>query len=254
MPVNHKQTARFIFIKLLPVAVPAIVFYLFNALTPFWWDDFVMACYLDGGWNEPHTRLLENFNDIIASTVNMYKTWHGRSVVDFLNFLFMFLRDKTIFNICNTLVYCLCVFLMCYHAAGSVKKIHPVHFLCVNILLWLFIPQWGQDLLWLTGSCNYLWASVIILLFLIPFRKRRDNPGWSPQFYVSILWLLIGVLSGWSMENSASGILVLLIAYFALKFMRKERAALFEITGTLGFMAGFFMLLRARGNLFSGFW
>jgi hypothetical protein len=252
MSVTHKQTAQFIFVKLLPVAVPAIIFYLFNALTPFWWDDFIMACFFNS-WYEPHTRLLENFNDIIASTVNMYKTWHGRSVADFLNFFFMFLRDKTIFNIGNTLVYGLCVFLMCYHAAGSVKKIHPLHFLCVNILLWLFIPHWGQNLLWLTGSCNYLWTSTIILLFLVPFRKRRDNPGWSPRFYVSLLWLPVGVLSGWSMENSASGILVLLIAHFALKCMRKERAVLFEITGMLGFMAGFFMLLRSRHNLFPGF-
>jgi hypothetical protein len=142
---------------------------------------------------------------------------------------------------------------MCYHAAGSVKKIHPVYFLYVNMLLWLFLPQWGQNLLWLTGSCNYLWTSAVILLFLIPFRKRSDNPGWTPHFCVSILWLPVGVLSGWSIENSASGILVLLIAYFSLKFMRKERAALFEITGTLGFMAGFFMLLRSKHNLFPGF-
>jgi hypothetical protein len=143
---------------------------------------------------------------------------------------------------------------MCYHTAGGVKKIHPVHFLCVNILLWLFLPQWGQNLLWLTGSCNYLWTNTIILLFLIPFRKRWDNPGWSPHFCVSLLWLLIGILSGWSMENSASGILVLLIAYFVVKFRRKERFTLFEIMGMLGFMAGFFMLLRSRHNLFPSFW
>jgi hypothetical protein len=211
-----------------------------------------MASFFNG-WYEPHVRLLENLNDVIASTVNIYKTWHGRAVADFLNFLFMFLREKTIFNIANTLMYGLCVFLMCYHASGSVKKIHPVQFLCINMLLWLFLPGWGQDLLWVTGSCNYLWTSVIILLFLIPFRKRIDNPDWKPPSGIAIAWLPVGILSGWSMENSASGILILLIAYFVVKCKKKERAALFEIMGTLGLIAGFFMLVHGRDSIFPGF-
>jgi hypothetical protein len=70
---------------------------------------------------------------------------------------------------------------------------------------------------------------------------------------ISIAWLPVGVLSGWSMENSASGILILLAAYFIVKFRRKEHVALFEITGTLSFAAGFFMLILARGSIFPGF-
>jgi hypothetical protein len=55
------------------------------------------------------------------------------------------------------------------------------------------------------------------------------------------------------MENSASGIFVLLIAYFIVKMVKKERVCFFEITGIAGFIAGFFMLIRVRHNLFPGF-
>jgi hypothetical protein len=242
-------------ITVLPVTLPVIAFFLFNALTPFWWDDFVMACFFDsGGWRVPHTRLLENFNDIVLSTANMYKTWHGRIPADFFGFLFMFFKDKTIFNICNTVVYALCAFLMCFHVTGSIKKIRPLLFLCVTILLWLFLPQWGQNLLWLTGSFNYLWTTAVILAFLIPFRKHADNPAYTPHPALSMLWLIMGLLSGVSMENSASGLFVLLIAYFIAKAAKKERVCFFEMTGVAGFTAGFFMLLRARHTLFPGFW
>ena len=107
--------------------------------------------------------------------------------------------------------------------------------------------------MWLTGSINYLWTGTIILFFLIPFRKRFDNTDYAPRPAISILWLFIGIISGWSMENSASGILVLLIAYFIMKYIRKERVSLFEIMGTFGFAAGFFMLLHARQGFFPGF-
>ncbi|MDR2792564.1 MAG: DUF6056 family protein [Treponema sp.] len=248
-----KAAAKRMLITVLPVALPVIVFFLFNALTPFWWDGFVMACFF-GGWYDPHTRLLERFNDVVLSTFNIYKTWHGRTFADFFNFLFMFFKDKTLFNICNTVVYALCTFLMCFHVAGSVKNIRPPLFLCVTILLWLFLPQWGQNLLWLTGSCNYLWTTTAILAFLIPFRKHADNPVYTPHSAISMLWLFMGLLSGWSMENSASGLFVLLIAYFIAKAAKKERVCFFEMTGAAGFTAGFFMLLRARHNPFPGFW
>jgi len=124
----------------------------------------------------------------------------------------------------------------------------------INILLWFALPVWGQNLLWLTGSCNYLWTSTIILLFLVPFRKKGENLSYKPHIIISLLWIIPGILAGWSMENSASSVFILLLAYFVLKRHEKEPVVAFEIFGSIGFMIGFFMLLRARHNLFSGFW
>ena len=243
----------FIFLTVLPVFIPIIIFFTFNMLTPVWWDDFIMSCFFTE-WHVPHTTLLSSFSDVITSTYNIYQTWHGRSVADFINFLFMFFKDKIIFNIFNTGVYCLFVFLIGFHVTGSFRKISALFFLLINILLWLLISAWGQTLLWLTGSCNYLWTSTIILLFLVPFRKKVENLSYRPHIIISFLWIIMGILAGWSMENSASGIFILLLAYFTWKILKREPVAVFEVSGSIGFMFGFFMLIRARDNLFPGFW
>jgi len=237
---------------LLLILASTAIFFVLNMLTPFWWDDFIMACYVED-FEGRHARLLLDLDDIIASTINMHKTHHGRSIVDFVNFLFMFSKDKNLFNVSNALVYGVFIFLMCFHVAGSVKEICPAHFLCSNMLLWLFLLSYGQNMLWLTGALNYLWTGTAVLLFLIPFRKRLVNPDYSPPLIISILWLFSGILCGWSIENSAIGTLSLLVWYFALKRKRWERVTLFEITGTTGFLLGLFMLLSTGNGFFPGF-
>src|SRR5574344_2039992 len=84
--------------------LPLIAFFVLNALTPVWWDDFIMACRFDG-WYEPHSALAASFSDVWDSTVNMYRTWHGRSVVDFLNFLFMSIQTSIPFSSREKWVY-----------------------------------------------------------------------------------------------------------------------------------------------------
>jgi len=242
----------FVLKTVLPIFIPLFVFFAFNMLTPFWWDDFVMACFFTA-WYEPHTVLLSSFSDVITSTYNMYQTWHGRSVADFFNFLFMFFKDKNIFNICNTVVYCVFIFLIGFHVTGSFKKISGLLFMYINILLWFTLLAWGQNLLWLTGSCNYLWTSTIILFFLIPFRKKVEHLSYKPHITISLLWIVPGIMAGWSIENSASSIFTLLLAYFVLKRRKNEPVMAFEISGSVGFMIGFFMLINARNNLFPGF-
>jgi hypothetical protein len=229
-------------VVLLSILVPTAMFYILNVFTPFWYDDFAMACYIDTFEGEK-TRLNANFDDIINSTINMYKTHQGRSIVDFLGFVFMFLENKSLFNICNALVYGIFIFLMCFHVVGSVKEIRPVHFLCANALLWLFLLSYGQNMLWLTGALNYLWTGTIVLLFLVPFKKHLTNRDYSPPLIVSTIWLLVGILCGWSIENAALGTFWLLAWYFFLKYKRNERIFLFEVLGAIGFLFGLFGLL-----------
>ena len=243
-----------VLVTILPVLIPIIVFFVFNMLTPFWWDDFVMSCFFTTWHDHPHTVLLSSLSDVVISTYNMYQTWHGRAVADFINFLFMLFKDKNIFNVCNAIVYCVFVLMIGFHVTGSFKKISGLIFVFINILLWLVLPAWGQNMLWLTGSCNYLWTSTIILLFLVPFRKKIEDLSYKPaHIVISFLWIVPGILAGWSMENSASGVFILLLAYFVLKKRKKEPIIVFEILGSIGFMIGYFMLIRTRHNIFPGF-
>jgi hypothetical protein len=65
---------------------------------------------------------------------------------------------------------------------------------------------------------------------------------------MSILFLFLGVFAGCSLENGAAAVLLLLISYFTVKIINKNKIALFEILGTFGFLVGFFLLILAPGN------
>jgi hypothetical protein len=247
-----ENLGAFILFKFLPFLFPMLAFFILNLLTPVWWDDFVLSCFFNG-WFQPKERLLASLIDVIDSTKEMYFTWHGRSVVDFLTFLFLFFKNKNIFNVFNTIVYGLLILLLCFHATGSLKKVNPFIFLFTNILVWIFTPSWGQDFLWITGSFNYLWTTTIILFFLIPYRKRIDNQEFSLNIVLSILFFFLGILAGWSIENSAAGIFIMLLGYFVIKAIRKEQISLFEILGIAGFLIGFILLISARKNIMTDF-
>jgi hypothetical protein len=101
---------------------------------------------------------------------------------------------KPLFNAANTLVYCVFVLLTYFHiTGGALRKFKPLLFLAINGFYWFSVPAWGQDFLWLTGSCSYLWTTTIILFFLVPFRKRHDTKDYTPNILLSVFFVFIGV-------------------------------------------------------------
>ena len=211
------------------------LFLVLNIYTPLVADDY------------SYSLGIHSVSDIFASIYDSYFNWNGRCVVIFLG-QFWLLAGKPFFNIANTLVYCAFILLVQFHITGNIKKMFAWLFLAINIFFWFFTPAWGQDFLWLIGSCGYLWSAVIILLFLVPFRKKYDNPDYKMKMPLSVLFFPAGILAGWSAENSGAAALFLLIAYFIVKIVKKDNFSLFEILGAIGFLVGFCLLIAAPGN------
>jgi hypothetical protein len=206
-----------------------------NCLTPLIADDY------------SYSLGIHSVADIIKYQYGQWLGWGGRSVAHFLA-QFWLLLGKPFFNIANTLVYCGFIFLTCFHINGNSRPFKPALFFAINVFYWFLVPAWGQNFLWLDGSCNYLWTTTIILLFLAPFRKKYDVRDYKLPLPLSMLFFSIGVLAGWSNENSAAAVLCLLAAYFVIKKIRKEKISFFEITGCVGFLTGFILLIAAPGN------
>ena len=185
---------------------------LFNFLTPLLADDFGYSFGTDGK--------IKNILDIVGYQVWHYFNWGGRTVAHFIAQLFLLL-PKWIFSICNSAVYVLLVYLIYLHAKGD-KEENPIMIPIIHLFLWFSLPVFGQTFLWLIGSCNYLWTSVIILAFLLPFRKNIDKKD-SPILIVTMF--LIGIIAGWTNENSAVGLIVsialLIICYKTNKSKNK---------------------------------
>jgi len=212
-----------------------ILFLILNIYTPLVSDDY---SYSNG---------INSVSDIFVSQYSSYFNWGGRCVAHFIA-QFWLLVGKPFFNIANTIVYCVFIFLIQFHIKGNMKKPAPGLFLVLNIFFWFFVPAWGQNFLWLIGSCNYLWTTTIILLFLVPFRKRQDDPKYKLNIPLSVLFFIVGIFAGWSNENSGAAVLFLLLAYIIIEIINKNKFSLFEIFGTIGFLIGFFLMIAAPGN------
>jgi hypothetical protein len=209
-------------------------------------DDFIWE-YISGT-----SQKVQSPSDIILSVYHYYMGEHeegfrgGRIVPVILTQLFVII-GKPFFNVANVAAYIVLVLLMCFHITGGKKMNLPLYG-AVNIFLWYFIPSWGENFLWLTGSCFYVWPTIIILLFLVPLRKKSMDKEYRINTLLSILYFILGLLAGLSYENAAAAVFFLLLAYVAVKIAHKETFALFEILGMIGFLAGFIILLAAPGN------
>jgi len=213
--------------------VIVLLFFILNVLTPLIADDYVYSN-------------VHSVSEAAKETYKMYFAWSGRLLAHFTELCWLFV-GKSIFNIANTAVYCLFVLLIQFHIMGK-AKFNPLMFLAISIFLWVFVPAWGQNFLWLAGSCTYFWTATLILLFLVPFRKKYDDANYKLNLPLSVLFLFLGLLTGCGTENAIAAVLFLLIAYFAVKIINKNKVALFEVLGTLGFLISFFALILAPGN------
>lgn len=222
------------------VAVTFIYMVFLNIKTPLIADDFVYTFIF--GTSMP----VMNPGDILNSQISYYTTWGGRIVAETLTQLFMFL-GKDFFNIANSLCYLIFCLAVYFLAVG--RRIRFELFLLTTVLIWFCIPMFGQTVMWLTGSCNYLWCGTIILLAILPFRlyeekqTKRLNSIWfalvmSPLFFIS----------GITNENTAGAMILIMLMFCAVYFKRKMRIPVFAFTALFFSICGFACMIFAPGN------
>ncbi len=212
---------------------------LLNIFTPLIADDYNYS------FNMETLERLKTLPDIINNQIWHYLNWGGRSVVHSLANLFL-LYPKIIFSIANSFIYTLLVYLIYYHAkmALNLTKDIPLAIILINFLLWFTLPTFGQTCLWLTGSCNYLWSMVLILLFLIPYQKDNNKTS----FMKILLMFILGVLAGWTNENTAFGLIIIILGLLLKQKYEKKQISLDKIWGLIGAISGFIIMIAAPGN------
>lgn len=174
-----------------------------------------------------------------------YLKWGGRSVAHTIA-QFLLMTGKVFYNITNSVMYCLLVYLIYLHAKQGKKDNYKI-IIIINLLLWFALPVFGQTCIWLIGSCNYMWTTVIILFFLL---KYRQNSIKKDTWIVSIGMFLLGIISGWTNENTAFGLVFLTFSLMALKKYKEKKYKFkkWEISGLIGSIIGFIVLIAAPGN------
>ncbi len=157
--------------------VLAIYVLMLNIMTPYVADDFqYMFSFKDG-------ERISSFFQIFPSLYQHYMNDIGRIVPHFFAQLFL-MGPKWIFNIANTLMFVVLVYLMIW-MTDATKRFSAILWFTVPVLFWQFVPSFGQIFLWEDGSFNYLWSYAFGVIYLIPYMR-----------------LLLGKEEGWFKEAS----------------------------------------------------
>lgn len=245
--------ARKQIIYVLAFGIWLFMFLLNHFCYPFPGDDYVYSFIWEGHaigvpLSEEAVRI-QSFSDIFRSLGTHYMTWSGRLVAHFFLMFFLWI-GKFWFNFINAgmvMLLCFCIQWIAYEGRItfeiSAKKL-ALTFFCI----WSFTFNFSGVMLWMAGSCNYLWTSVFLLLFLIPYVRHYFTQG-----TVSYgKWMMpamagVGFLAGNANENTIGwvGLTGFLYLYYSWK---KKILQSWMISGFIGLSIGFGLLMLAPGN------
>ncbi len=217
----------------------AFIFFLMlflNLLTPLIADDYSYSIGLD-------KSRINGFNDIFNYQIFHYTSWGGRTVAHTIAQIFL-LFPKCLFSILNSLCF-VGVILLMYNLAKKESEEKPHLLLIIFFLLYFLLPVFGQNTLWLIGSCNYLWTTLFILLLVFQYKKEKNQKD-SIGKIIGIF--LLGIIAGWTNENTAFGLIVVIIAFLFKNKIEKKEIQKWKISGLAGAVLGFLALILAPGN------
>ena len=200
--------------------VACAVFYWMNVLTPFKEDDMLHSLVI-GDLTHVHS-----LGDLFRSYHNKFLITNGRTS-DMVAELFCGLLGKPLFNVCNALMFGLLAHLVSLLATGRRSLLaQAMLYACIGTCY----PTPGETLLWLAGSCNYLWSitgSLAVLYYLL--HHRSGSLTW-PR---AVLLLLGAMMAGAGNEAISFGMLGGLCLYYIVNRKLVDRKVVVVMTGYL---------------------
>lgn len=216
---------------------------IWNCLTGYTGDDYMYHYFFEGKMPSGTPRALTELSDLPGSLWNHYLIWNGRIVTHtFVQFFMMY--DKTVFNICNSVVFLLTGIVLMFHIRKP-ENWTPKMMILMYAAMFFFFPHFGLSVLWLAGACNYLWMCTLLLFFLLFYRSYEGDHEKSGNV---ILMFVLGALSGCSNENSGGSIILLALFYLGYWKWKKWKIPAWGFSGVIGAVMGLFFLLLAPSS------
>lgn len=190
---------------------------------------------------------IESLADCARSMSAHRQSMNGRIVAHFLVQVFLML-PPALFKILNSLVFVAVIHLI-FHLADRETRGNNLLLAGIFGCVWIFMPAFGQVILWLDGAVNYLWSALFSLLMLNIYAQKfmydRDLPGvWRWCFAAASF--LVGAYS----EPSSTAVIFccgLLTLLGSLLYHQKPQAYL--ILALISAFAGFLFMILAPGEL-----
>jgi len=168
---------------------------------------------------------------------------NGRLIAHFFAQLFLLLPPIA-FDLVNSLMFLAQVWLV-YRIANRRGERSVLLFCLAFAGVWLFELAFGQVNLWLTGACNYLWAAVFCLAFLVPYvDKVFENRDLSMPAVAA--YYLLSFVAGAYCENASSA--AIFVAFFLAcyaKFILHYRLRFYHYGALAVAFLGFLWMMSA---------
>ncbi len=239
---NKFEESRIVF--LVCIVIGTVYFFLFNLFTPLYADDIPYQYSFATG------ERIENAQDVFLSSVSHWFVRGGRIIGHALD-QYLLIYDKQVFNVVNTLVFVVFV-LGLYKLIGG-KRISNTLLLLIFSAICFFMPR-GNVILWQTVACNYFWGSAGIVLLFSVYLQSYENKGIAKKsskpmaILKAVAMFLGGVLVGNFIEAGGAMLLAGIVLVFRLKQVAKYKIYIHEITGFIGALIGYGVLIAAPGN------
>ena len=210
-----------------------------NHYFPITLDDWRYSTLADGS-------RVSNLWEIFEYQYDHYFTWGGRSIV---HAIAQIMLAAGIFwgDVMNSIGY-IALVVTIYYIANKGNSSNIPLFIGINLLIWFLIPALIENLFWITGSANYMWGTLLILLF-ISFYCSAFISGQSKDGGVKRAGVfLLGIIAGWTNENMAVAMIFFVICLILLMKKEKQKLPQWMIFGLVGAIIGCAIMLLAPGN------
>ena len=179
-----------------------VVFYVLNLWTSFKEDDMEFSLLRNAG-----------LMDFLRAQYDHFLVSNGRCA-DFFATIFCAYLGKPVFNVCNTLVFALMAHLVSLLSTGRRSVMVLALFIAY---VGVAYPVPGQTMLFVAGSCNYMWAITASLLLVYLLRRVHGKRLSAAK---TILLMALAFVAGNFNEATSFGVFGGLVLYYM--FNRKE--------------------------------
>ncbi len=216
-----------------------------NMKSPMLCDDY-RYCFSFVDWSR-----IESVWQIFPSMVAHREEMNGRVVSHFLLQLFLML-PSILFKLVNSAFFVAMLAMVCKLAFLNKDRpawLKPVTVCAAFATVWVYVPAFGTVFLWEAGSVNYLWATVIVLVYVYICFKSFCTGREPESIAAKAAFLVFSLIAGAYSETSAITTIGTVVLFSVLTcFFKKHKPSKLMIASFVLALAGFAFLLTAPGE------
>ncbi|WP_268870374.1 DUF3329 domain-containing protein [Companilactobacillus nodensis] len=240
--IKSKVKLNNVFLVLVLLGVFIVIFTL-NLKTMYTADDYIYRFIYHTASPFGKKEKIDGLTTIAISQWNHYFNWNGRFVAHSIVQFFM-QYNKIVFDIFNTFAFIgLGLMINGFSRRRSDKHSDAIILFIVFAFLWFFIPEFGKSALWVSGSGNYLWTSLIYLSFIMMCSLKKDT-----NVLLLVGSIIAGFLAGATNENSGPASALIVMLMMLLEYLKDKKFYLWKLFSVIASLIGSIVMVMSPGS------